>query len=214
MRGQSAEPSPPPSHTLGAGPSLSRGAGEGLAAEPANLSTAGPLAVATQPVTAEQMPESAPIAQFDPMPQSFAEVVALFDQRREAVIRTHLWAHVHLVTFEPGRIEFRPEAAAPRDLANRLGQLLGEWTGSRWVITVSQAEGAPTLAEQEAQRASEVRNEVAGHPLVRAVLDTFPGATIAAVRDRSAPTEPAAEEDGIDENGVEEDGASAGEEGS
>jgi DNA polymerase-3 subunit gamma/tau len=148
------------------------------------------------------------------MPQSFAEVIELFDKRREAVIRSHLWAHLHLVSFEPGRIEFRPEPAAPRDLANRLGQLLGEWTGSRWVVAVSQAEGAPTLAEQEAQRASEVRNEVAGHPLVRAVLDTFPGATIAAVRDRSAPTEPAAEEDGIEEDISAEDGASAGEEGS
>ncbi len=33
-------------------------------------------------------------------------------------------AHVHLVHFEPGRIEFRPADGAPRDLANRLGQLL------------------------------------------------------------------------------------------
>src|SRR5437868_11718090 len=127
------------------------------------------------------------------MPQSFAELVALFDQRREALIRSHLWSHVHLVAFEPGRIEFRPAAAAPRDLANRLGQLLGEWTGTRWVVAVSQAEGAPTLAEAQARRDSEARNEVAGHPLVRAVLDTFPGATIAAVRDRLVPPEPAAE---------------------
>jgi DNA polymerase-3 subunit gamma/tau len=207
VRGQSAEaapaPSPSPSHAFGAGPSLSRGAGEGLAA-----------AVAVPSTDPEPLSEPTPSAQFDPMPQSFAEVIELFDKRREAVIRSHLWAHLHLVSFEPGRIEFRPEPAAPRDLANRLGQLLGEWTGSRWVVAVSQAEGAPTLAEQEAQRASEVRNEVAGHPLVRAVLDTFPGATIAAVRDRSAPTEPAAEEDGIEEDISAEDGASAGEEGS
>ena len=67
-----------------------------------------------------------------------------------------------------------------------LGQLLGEWTGSRWIIAISQAEGAPTLAEEEARRESALRNEVAAHPLVRAVLDTFPGATIAAVRERFA----------------------------
>ncbi len=34
---------------------------------------------------------------------------------------------------------------------------------------------------------------MAAHPLVRAVLDTFPGATIAAVRERFAAVEPAAE---------------------
>jgi DNA polymerase-3 subunit gamma/tau len=153
------------------------------------LTTAGPLAVSAQPVIAEA--QTAPVAQFDAMPQNFDEVLALFDTRREALIRSHLWSHVHLVTFEAGRIELRPEAAAPRDLANRLGQLLTEWTGTRWVVAVSQAEGAPTLAEQAAQRDSAVRNEVAGHPLVRAVLDTFPGATITAVRDRAGAIEAA-----------------------
>ncbi|HEX7968965.1 MAG TPA: DNA polymerase III subunit gamma/tau, partial [Stellaceae bacterium] len=66
-----------------------------------------------------------------PQPQSFLDVIELFDKHREAVLRSHLHAHVHLVHFEPGRIEFRPAVGAPRDLANRLGKLLGEWTGTR-----------------------------------------------------------------------------------
>jgi DNA polymerase-3 subunit gamma/tau len=157
---------------------------------------------ATAPET-QTAAQTAPVVQFDAMPQNFAELIALFDKRREALIRSHLWSHVHLVAFEPGRIELRPREAAPRDLANRLGQLLGEWTGARWVIAVSQAEGAPTLAEAEAQQASAVRNEVAAHPLVRAVLDTFPGATIAAVRERFSAAEPAAT--GSDEAAPAED---------
>jgi len=120
----------------------------------------------------------------DPMPQSFAGVVALFDKRREALLRSHLWSDVHLVRFEPGRIEVRPAASAPRDLANRLGQLLSEWTGSRWLIAVSEAEGEPTLREQDERLQRDLRNEVTSHPLVQAVLETFPGATIAAVRER------------------------------
>jgi DNA polymerase-3 subunit gamma/tau len=125
----------------------------------------------------------------DPMPQSFAEVLALFEQRREPVIRAHLVSHCHLVHFEPGRIELRPAAGAPRDLANRLGQLLSEWTGTRWLIAISEAEGDPTLRQQEASHDRALRNEVARHPLVQAVLETFPGATIAAVRERFAATD-------------------------
>src|SRR5215471_17887398 len=125
----------------------------------------------------------------DPMPQSFADVVALFDNRREALLRSHLWSDVHLVRFEPGRIEFRPATGAPRDLANRLGQLLGEWTGTRWLIAVSEAEGEPTLREQKESRQRDLRNEVTSHPLVQAVLETFPGATIAAVRERFSEVE-------------------------
>jgi DNA polymerase III subunit gamma/tau len=212
VRGQPIDPVPTPSPALGLAPSgtLSRSVGEGFVSSAAAPVIAVPLS--------DSEPESAPRAELDQLPQSFAEVIALFDKRREAVIRSHLWSHVHLVAFEPGRIEFRPESAAPRDLANRLGQLLGEWTGSRWIVAVSQAEGAPTLAEDEARRASEVRNEVAGHPLVRAVLDTFPGATIAAVRERFAAAGPTAETgageaEGVEEDVIEDGGTSAEEEG-
>ncbi|MGE5146835.1 MAG: DNA polymerase III subunit gamma/tau, partial [Candidatus Eiseniibacteriota bacterium] len=161
-------PTPSPGSPVGR-PTLSRAAGEGLAA-----------AVAVSVSEAEQ----SPLGHLAPMPQSFAEVVALFDEKREALLRSHLYAHVRLVAFEPGRIEFRPIDGAPRDLANRLGQLLGEWTGARWIVAVSQAEGAPSLAEAETERAGALRNEIAAHPLVQAALETFPGATIAAVRER------------------------------
>jgi DNA polymerase-3 subunit gamma/tau len=124
--------------------------------------------------------------EYDPMPQNFGEVVALFDKRREALIRSHLREHVHLIAFEPGRIEFRPAEAAPSSLANRVSQLLSEWTGKRWLVARSEevGQGEPTLREQEDHRERDLRNEVASHPLVRAVLETFPGATIAAVRER------------------------------
>jgi DNA polymerase-3 subunit gamma/tau len=141
----------------------------------------------------------------DPIPQSFAEVIALFDRRREPVIRSHLWSHLHLVHFEPGRIEFRPADGAPSDLANRLGQLLSEWTGNRWLIAVSEAEGEPTLRQQEERRQRDLRNEVTGHPLVQAVLATFPGATIAAVRERFAAAIPDGDETSPEDPGEEAD---------
>ena len=141
----------------------------------------------------------------DPMPQSFAEVIALFDKRREALLRSHLLSDVHLVHFEPGRIEVRPAAGAPRDLTNRLGQLLSEWTGRRWLIAVSEAEGEPTLREQEEGRQRDLRNEVTSHPLVQAVLETFPGATIAAVRERFAAAEPDGDQTSPEDPGEEAD---------
>jgi DNA polymerase-3 subunit gamma/tau len=127
-------------------------------------------------------PAAAPAAL--PEPQSFLEVIELFDTHREAVLRSHLHAHVHLVQFEPGRIELRPTEAAPRDLANRLGQLLSQWTGQRWLVSVSAEAGQPTLREAAELRERALRSEAAQHPLVRAVLETFPGARIEAVRTR------------------------------
>jgi DNA polymerase III subunit gamma/tau len=144
----------------------------------------------------------------DPMPQSFVETVALFDRHREGITAAQLRGQVHLVLFESGHIEFRPAEGAPRDLASRLGQKLGEWTGARWVVAVSQEDGAPTLEQQAQARDSEMLSEVARHPLVRAALEAFPGATIAAVRERFAVAETAA----ADETASEADGPEDSEE--
>ena len=151
---------------------------------------------------ATPQPDSLPAAgaaQLDPLPRSFAETLALFEQHGEVITRAQLWSQVHLVAFEPGRIEFRPAENAPRDLASRLMQRLNEWTGTRWGVAVSQAAGEPTLEQQQRTRHSERESEVARHPLVRAVLDAFPGATIAAVRERFAAPPPLAGEPASDD---------------
>jgi DNA polymerase-3 subunit gamma/tau len=131
---------------------------------------------------------AAAIAQTDtiaaaPIPDSFAAVVALLGERREAILQAHLKNNVHLVHFEVGRIEIRPDEHAPRTLANRLGALLSEWTGRRWVVAISGEPGEPTLAEQEAAADRRERAEVTAHPLVQAAMAAFPGATIEAIRD-------------------------------
>jgi DNA polymerase-3 subunit gamma/tau len=127
--------------------------------------------------------QSQPAAAPPPEPQTFADIVALVAERREAILQAHLLNNVHLVRFEPGRLEIRPAEHAPRDLANRLGALLSEWTGRRWVVTISGEPGEPTLGEQAAAAKARERAEVAAHPLVQAAMAAFPGATIAAVRD-------------------------------
>jgi DNA polymerase III subunit gamma/tau len=173
----------------------------------------------TAPVMAAPEPlRTAPAGPtFDPMPQSFDETITLFEKHGEVITRAQLRSQVHLVAFEPGHVEFRPADNAPRDLAARLGQRLSEWTGTRWVVAVSQAEGAPTVEQQQQARVSQLEGEVAQHPLVRAVFDAFPGATIAAVRERFAATVPAGggatPEDVILEDAMlEEDGAASSEE--
>ena len=175
----------------------------------ADSGNAAPAMVAPEPEPAP-LPAAPPLPPgplLDPMPQGFDETLALFEKHGEVITRAQLRSQVHLVAFEPGHIEFRPAEGAPRDLSSRLMQRLNEWTGTRWAVVVSQAQGAPTLEQQAAARDSEMRSEVAQHPLVRAVLDAFPGATIAAVRERFAAAEPAVEDDAIVDPGGEDDPA-------
>jgi DNA polymerase-3 subunit gamma/tau len=151
------------------------------------------------PVQAAGLPSTSPKPAA--MPESFLEVVSLADSQGDLILRTNLARHVHLVHFETGRIEFRPSAQAPANLANRLGQRLSEWTGRRWVVSISGEAGAATLEQQAEALADAARAEVMAHPLVKAALEAFPGSIIEAVRElaRSAeadlPAEPALQSD-------------------
>jgi DNA polymerase-3 subunit gamma/tau len=141
--------------------------------------------------------EAAPAPALErPDPQTFLDVVALFEAKREALIHAHLVSHVHLVKFEVGRIEYSPEPQAPRNLPARMMELLQSWTGRRWVVVINAAaDGAPTLTQQ-AHRAREAQKEAAAaHPLVDEVLKAFPGATIETVRGMAAPSSEAGSSD-------------------
>ena len=131
--------------------------------------------------------QAQPVAAISASPRlrSFRDVVALV-AHEQPVLHGHLLHSVHLVRFAPGLIELRPHPAAPRDLASALGTLLGARTGARWTIALSQAEGEPTLAAQGQAADTARRGVAAEHPLVRAILDAFPGASIARVTDHRA----------------------------
>ncbi|MDJ0943588.1 MAG: DNA polymerase III subunit gamma/tau [Kiloniellales bacterium] len=128
---------------------------------------------------AEAQPEAATAA----VPESFEGLIRLFWDRKEGKLAVHLSDHVHLVRYAPGILEFRPGELAPPKLAGTVGRLLQDWTGRRWMVSVSEGEaGAPTLAEQRRAAEATERDEVLQHPLVQAALETFPGAELLAVR--------------------------------
>jgi DNA polymerase III subunit gamma/tau len=112
----------------------------------------------------------------------------LFEEKRQPTIVHHLMHYVHEVRCEPGLIEFRPEPKAPADLAAKLSDFLSQWTGRRWIASVSSAEGKPTLAQQKATRADDLRSRAEADPVVQAILKTFPGAKLDAVRRKGEET--------------------------
>jgi DNA polymerase-3 subunit gamma/tau len=127
------------------------------------------------PVHAEAAPAGPAPA---PKKIDFSDVVALASSKRDVMLYAHLRQSAHLVRFAPPVIELRLEPDAPRDFAQRLAALLEAETGRRWTIALSQAEGEPTIAARERVNEIAAKQTAADHPLVRAILETFPGARI------------------------------------
>jgi DNA polymerase-3 subunit gamma/tau len=145
------------------------------------MAATAPAALAIAPAVraeTEREPPAGPVAAAARSIQSFAAVVDLAREEREAILYGHLVADVHLVHFAPPRIEIRLSEGASGDLVRRLREFLGRQTGQPWLVTVSHEAGEPTLLEQRRRLEAERRLEVAADPLVQAVLAAFPGARL------------------------------------
>lgn len=140
-------------------------------------------------------PARSPAPEAGPRLARFEDVVALADARRDILLKAALERDVHLVRFEDGRIDIRLAAGGRPSLANDLSAALTSWTGRRWIVSLSQEDGAPTLAENS-RMASETRREnAAADPFVREALTRFPGAEIVDVRETASEARATAEEE-------------------
>ena len=149
-----------------------------------------PVALPQAQVTAAQPMVVAPPAAVLRL-ATFADVVAQAEAARDIQLKVALESDVRLVRFEQGAIEFSLAEGASPQLAATLMRRLQEWTGARWMVAISTKPGAPTLKEQAQRETQEKLTGVRADPLVRSVLDMFPGAEITAVR-MIGGTEPAA----------------------
>jgi DNA polymerase-3 subunit gamma/tau len=113
---------------------------------------------------------------------TFQDVVALATENRDLQIKTALEREVRLVRCEDGRLEIALEPGATKALVNDLSRKLSQWTGRPWMVIVSGEQGEATLRSQFEARQAEIESGVRADPLVKAVLERFPGAQIVAVK--------------------------------
>jgi DNA polymerase-3 subunit gamma/tau len=140
-----------------------------------------PVSGGAQPVTDLAIDALARFARFD-------DVVDLIRAHRDGKLLYDVERTLRLARYQPGRIEVELTDDAAPDIAQRLGSRLQAWTGNRWAVSVVSDGGGKTLYEVEnAQRMAE-HDAARTHPLVQAVLTTFPKSKIVAIRSAAALT--------------------------
>jgi len=118
----------------------------------------------------------------DPVPQDFEALVALFFERREAVLATALKDDVRLVAYRPGYLEINAGERFRPTHAGRVRDCLKDWTGLDWQVVLSGAEGMTSLREQERAAREKLFEQAREHPLVASAIAAFPGADLREVR--------------------------------
>jgi len=172
------------------GPNPARPQGNGGSAQPQSYAPRyeAPRGSPRSSAAVSPRPADDPVAQFDAAVVkptlsvgSFVELIALAAEKRDITVKMALERDVRLVRCEDGQLEIALEPNAPKTLVHDLQRKLTGWTGKRWIVVVSKEQGAPTLRAQAEAQQAEIERDVQGDPLVRAVLDRFPGAKIVGV---------------------------------
>jgi len=161
------------------GPSGGGGGGGGMSAAGIGGGSVNAQArmVATQPQANEPAPNL----------QSFADVIALIEKKRDIALRLDVERYVRPISFRPGALEYEPAPGAPVNLAQRLVNKLKEWTGQPWLIAAQGGGGAESAWERQKREEREVRAQIEADPFILAVMDAFPGAEIVSVRNLPMP---------------------------
>jgi len=178
---------------VGGGPSGGGGASGGGGGGSGGGGMAMARAVAPQPQTAAEPAITL---------QSFADVIALIERKRDIALKLDVERYVRPISFRPGAIEYEPAPGAPVNLAQRLVARLKEWTGERWLLAAQGGGGAESAWERQKREEREVRAQIEADPFVRSVMETFPGAEIVGIRTLPQPEAAAApppEDDGDDD---------------
>ncbi|AKI02741.1 DNA polymerase III, subunit gamma/tau [Hoeflea sp. IMCC20628] len=113
---------------------------------------------------------------------SLEDMVALAEKFRDIAMKVQIRTGVRLVRIEPGRLEISLTPEASPSLPGELIKKLADWTGAKWIVTLSREEGAPTLSERETAKRDALVSDARQDPDVAAILAKFPGSRITDVR--------------------------------
>ena len=116
---------------------------------------------------------------------TFESVLEIIRKFRDMKLLIDVENSIRLSNYEPGRIEFTPTEYAPKDLAQRLGQLLQNRTGFRWAITVVSNCSTKTIQEQRDTEDERLKHEAKLHPFVQTVFENFPKASITEIKSQA-----------------------------
>ncbi|WP_255607315.1 DNA polymerase III subunit gamma/tau [Phyllobacterium lublinensis] len=123
----------------------------------------------------EEAPPAVPVG-------SIEDIISLADKQRDMQFKIMVKNCVRMVSIKPGRLEINLTENAPKTLLTDLSQKLSDWTGMRWMVSLSREQGAATVSESETAKRDSLLSDARADPDVAAILSKFPGAKIINVR--------------------------------
>lgn len=115
--------------------------------------------------------------------QSFQDLLDLTNKHKEIELKFDLERNVRLVKFEQGKIDISFNENLSKDFIKNISNKLNEWTGKRWIISLSKDEGETTVYEKKNHQKIELLEQMKQSEIYKKIMATFPDIELVDVKE-------------------------------
>jgi len=113
---------------------------------------------------------------------SFEDLIYLTSKKKEIQLKYDLENNVNLIKFSEGKIDISFNQNLDKNFVRNLSSKLVQWTGNRWVITLSKEMGSKTFSENQAMKKEEQLNDEKKGDIYRKFKNIFSDAELLEVK--------------------------------
>jgi len=114
---------------------------------------------------------------------SFSNLISVCAFKKEIGLKYELENNVNLINFKNNNIEISFNENLDKNFIKNLTTKLLDWTGERWIITLSKKTGLKTIKEIEVQNKNHKLDDLKKSELFKEAINLFPDLEIINVKD-------------------------------
>jgi len=112
---------------------------------------------------------------------SIEDLIKLSSEKKEIELKYDLEKNVNLISFSENKIDIAFNEKLGKNFVRKLSEKLLEWTGNRWVITLTQGPAQKTFYEQQVAKKKESIEKEKNSEVFKKLKKIFPDADLAEV---------------------------------
>ena len=113
---------------------------------------------------------------------SFEDLIYIASKKKEIQLKYDLEKNVNLIKFSEGKIDISFNQNFDKNFVRNLSTRLVEWTGTRWVITLSKEKGKKTFFESQTIKKNEILKKEKEGDLYKDIKNIFSDAELLEVK--------------------------------
>ncbi len=122
------------------------------------------------------------LSQHEEKVSSLEDLINLAQRKKEIQLKYDLENNVNLIKFSEGKIDISFNQNLDKDFVRNLSSKLVEWTGSRWVITLSKELGEKSFSEIKNIKKKEIIDEAKKGDLYKKITNIFSDAELKEIK--------------------------------